>query len=358
VTVNSRRAFIVFALCAGLVLSACGSGTAAATVNGRVIDRASFERELKALGDNGPLQEAAGGGGLSGTGKKTVDSRLAAGWLTAVIYDSLITEEFDRRKLKIDKDDKDAAAAQLGTQFGDPRVADAFPSWFRERLISRNARAVAVRTALTGLSLSEESLRKYYDEHQSDFQEACLSHILVKTEQEAAAVVSEIRAAPNVKAKFAEVAKAKSTDSGSAPKGGDLDCNTKGTFVPEFDQAAFSLPLNTVSDPVQTQFGFHVLLVRERRTQPFEQARTQAKTLLNSQSQDAFRTFLDKAARQAKVKVDPRFGRYVVAEGGAPEVVPPTKPNAPDRRPPPSSRTTVPGGDQRPLDETTPTSEG
>jgi foldase protein PrsA len=358
VTVKSRRAIIASALCAALVLSACGSGTvAAATVNGRDIDRASFERELKALSDNAALQEAAGGNGLSGTGKKTVDSRLAAGWLTAVIYDALITEEFNRRKLKIDKEDKDAAAAQLGTQFGDPKVADAFPSWFRERLISRNARAVAVRTALTGLSLSEETLHRYYDEHQSDFQEACLSHILVRTQQEATAVVSEIKAASDVKAKFAEVAKSKSTDNGSASRGGDLDCNSKGTFVPEFDQAAFSLPLNTVSDPVKTQFGFHVLLVRERRTQPFEEARAQAKTMLNSQSQDAFRAFLDKAARQAKVTVDPRFGRYVVAEGGA-EVVPPAKPNTPDRRPARGSQPTVPGGGQVPIDEMTPTPEG
>jgi foldase protein PrsA len=359
VTVNSRRAIVVSALCAALVLSACGSGTvAAATVNGRAIDRASFERELKALSDNGPLQEAAGGNGLSGTGKKTVDSRLAAGWLTAVIYDALITEEFNRRKLKIDKDDKDAAAAQLGTQFGNPKVADAFPSWFRQRLIERNARAVAVRTALTGLSVSEESLHTYYDQHQADFEQACLSHILVKTEPEAKAIVSEIRAAPNQKAKFAEVAKAKSSDTGSASRGGDLDCNSKGTFVPEFDEAAFSLPLNTVSDPVRTQFGYHVLLVRERRTQPFEEARSQAKALLNNQSQDAFRDFLDKAARQAKVKVDPRFGRYVVAEGGAPEVVPPTKPDTPDRRPSRSSPTTAGRGGQAPLDETTPTSEG
>jgi foldase protein PrsA len=358
--VKFRCALIVCALCAALVTSACGSGSvAAATVNGRDIDRASFERELKALNDNKQLQEAAGGNGLSGTGKKTVDSRLTAGWLTAIIYDSLIGQEFDRRKLKIHKEDKEAAAAQLGTQFGNPKVADAFPSWFRNRLTERNARAVAVRTALTGLSLSEESLHTFYEQHQGDFQQVCLSHILVKTEQEANAVASQIKAASDKKAKFAEVAKAKSTDTGSAARGGDLDCNPKGTFVPEFDAAASSVPLNTVSDPVKTEFGYHVLLVRERRTQPFEEARTQAKALLNSQSQEAFRTFLDKAARQAKVKVDPRFGTYVIAEGRAPEVAPPVKPNTPDSRPGPrTSDSTAPGAEQAPLDETTPTSEG
>jgi parvulin-like peptidyl-prolyl isomerase len=359
--VKIRRALIVGALSAALVASAsaCGSGSAAAaTVNGRDIDRASFERELKALNDNQQLREVAGGNGLSGTGKKTVDSRLSAGWLTAVIYDALITEEFDRRKLKIHKEDTDAAAAQLGTQFGDPKVADAFPSWFKKRLTERNARAVAVRTALTGLSLSEESLHTFYEQHQADFQQVCLSHILVKTEQEANAVVSEIKAASDQKAKFAEVAKAKSTDTGSAARGGDLDCNPKGTFVPEFDDAAFSVPINSVSKPVRTQFGYHVLMVRERRTQPFDEARAQAKTLLNNQSQEAFRTFLDTAARQAKVRVDPRFGKYVIAEGRAPEVAPPAKPNTPDGRPTRTSGSTGPGAEQPPFDETTPPSGG
>jgi parvulin-like peptidyl-prolyl isomerase len=361
--VKFRRVLVVGAVCAALAASACGTPAAAATVNGTRIDRSSFERELKALNENDQLQEQAGPAGLSGTGKKTVDSRLAAGWLTAVIYDALITEEFNRRKLKLTKEDTEAAAAQFGTQFGDPKVADAFPSWFRKLLTERNARAMAVRTALTGVSSSEESLRQYYEQHQADFQQVCLSHILVETEPEATAVISEIKAAPDEKAKFAEVAKAKSTDTGSGPRGGDLDCNPKGTFVEAFDQAAFSVPLNTISDPVQTQFGFHVLLVRERRTQPFEEARTQAKSQLNSESQDKFRAFLDKAARKAKVTVDPRFGTYVVAEGEAPEVVPPAKPNAPDGRPsePPASPggdRAGPGDEQMPPDETTPTSGG
>jgi foldase protein PrsA len=234
-------------------------------------------------------------------------------------------------------------------------VANAFPAWFRKTLVERNARATAVRTALSGLDISEAGLHKYYNEHQADFQQACLSHILVKTKDEATAIVAQIKAAPSVDDKFAELAKAKSTDSGSGAKGGDLGCNPKGIFVPEFDQAAFSLPLNTVSDPVQTQFGFHILLVKKRDTVAFDAARAQVKTALNTESQNSFRDFLGKAAGTAKVKVDPRYGTFEPGQTGAvPEVIPPAAPAPPDSRPPISGpSTTLPG----PAPET-PTSRG
>ena len=124
----SPRRLLVVALCAGLVVSAAGCGSvspSAATVafptkplvintttsvfaadapteaaptttsvpghytDTIKIDRSEFEKELKALNDNKQLQAASGGSGLSGAGKDTVDPRLAAGWLTAVIYDKL-----------------------------------------------------------------------------------------------------------------------------------------------------------------------------------------------------------------------------------------------------------------------------
>lgn len=339
---NLRRAAVVFALCAALVGSGCGSTDAvAATVNGREIDRSEFERELKALRENEQLQ-AAGGEGLSGSGRKTVSAELAAGWLTALVYDALITGEFERRKLDVKKADRETAAAQLATQFGNPRVAQAFPDWFRKRLVERNTRAVAVRTAVSGLDLGEESLRQYYEQHEADFDQACLAHILVETKEEAEAVAARVRAGED----FAAVAKEKSKDPGSGPQGGDLSCNPRGVFVAEFDAAAFSLAVNTVSDPVQTQFGFHVLLVRERKTVPFAEGRQQAKAALNNESQNAFRTFLDKAARKAKVTVDPRYGTFEAQEGQAPTVVPPQVPSPAEGRP---GKSGGDGGEQPPL---------
>ncbi|HJV08073.1 MAG TPA: peptidylprolyl isomerase [Acidimicrobiales bacterium] len=316
-------------LAAGLVVGAgCGSASPTAakvkfdkkTVE---IDRSDFEKELEALSDNKQLQAASGGSGLSGAGKNTVDPRLAAGWLTAVIYDKLITHEFDARKLKVTDADTDAGKSQLATQFGSPEVANAFPKWFQERLVGRNARAVAVRAALSGIDLSEASLQKYYDEHKADFSQNCVSHILVKTKAEADAVEARLKGGED----FAAVAKAVSIDKGSGAKGGDLGCNPKGVFVPEFDEAASTLPVNQLSDPVQTQYGFHVLLVKERKEVPFAEAREQARAALNAETQGAFRDFLSKAVTGARISVDKRYGTFEPpATGQAPEVVPPVVP--------------------------------
>lgn len=291
------------------------------------IDRSDFEKELEALNDNKQLQEASGGSGLSGAGKNTVDPRLAAGWLTAVIYDKLITHEFEERKLKVTPADTEAGKSQLATQFGSPEVANAFPKWFQERLVGRNARAVAVRAALAGVDLSEESLRKYYDEHKGDFSQNCVSHILVKTKDEADAIETRLKGGED----FAAIAKAVSIDKGSGAKGGDLGCNPKGVFVPEFDSVASTLPVNQLSDPVQTQYGFHIILVKERKEAKFEDAREQARAALNAETQDAFRKFLGDAVTGAKVTVDKRYGTFEPpATGQAPEVVPPAvpKPNS------------------------------
>ena len=329
-----RRTFLVIAvaLAAALATSSCGgsSETNAATVDGRNIDRAGFERELQALVDNKELQAASGGGStLAGSGKKTVDARVTAGWLTATIYDALITNEFEERKLSIGPSDREAASAQLANQFGNPNVAKEFPKWFRDLLVERNARAVAVRSALSGVDFSEAGLKKYYEAHTNDFGQTCLSHILAKTEAEAAAALTRIKGGED----FAAVAKEVSTDPGSGSKGGDLGCNPKGVFVPEFDKAANELPLNTVSELVKTDFGFHILLVRERRTQTFEEAKEETTAALNAQGQDAFRTFLDKAARSATVTVDKRYGKFESSPDSAPQVVPPEVPAPATSRP-------------------------
>jgi hypothetical protein len=335
--ISPRRVCAVAALAAGLAVTAgCGSVTPSAAVvkfshDSVKIDRSDFERELKALNDNKRLQAAAGGSGLSGAGKDTVDPRLSAGWLTAVIYDKVVTHEFDRRHLTITPADMDAARTQLASEFGnDPAIPTAFPKWFQQRVLDRNARAVAVRGALTGIDLSDDSLRKYFDAHQDDFSQNCLSHILVKTKAEADAAEAQIKAAVASGQKlddaFADAAKKTSIDTGSGSKGGDLGCNPKGTFIPDFEKAASELPVGQLSDPVQTQYGFHIILVREHRQATFDTSKDAVKTAVNAQTSDAYRTFLSSAVESARVTVDQRYGTFQPpATDQPPAVIPPAK---------------------------------
>lgn len=133
-------------------------------------------------------------------------------------------------------------------------------------------------------------LRGYYDTHKSEFEEAKGSHILIRfkgsavplkpnekdlTEQEALAKAQDIRKQLLAGADFATLAKAESDDAGSATRGGELGTFRHGQMVAPFDQAAFSLPVGQVSEPVRTQFGYHIIKIESRESKPFEEAKAQ-----------------------------------------------------------------------------------
>ena len=113
-------------------------------------------------------------------------------------------------------------------------------------------------------SVTEEAVRAQYDEFVADFvpaPEIRASHILVPTEEEAKAVKAELDGG----ADFATVAKEKSIDPGAA-NGGDLGFFGKGSMVAPFEAAAFALTdVGQVSDPVESQFGWHVIRLEEKR---------------------------------------------------------------------------------------------
>ena len=92
------------------------------------------------------------------------------------------------------------------------------------------------------------------------FSEVKASHILVKTRQEAEKIRKEILSG---KKKFEEAAKVSKCPSGK--KGGDLGFFAKGDMVPEFDKVAFKLPIGVISEPVKTEFGWHLIRVTEQR---------------------------------------------------------------------------------------------
>ena len=89
----------------------------------------------------------------------------------------------------------------------------------------------------------------------------------------------------------------------SKDQGGDLGCQPPGTYVQEFEDAVQSLPIGKVSAPVHTQFGWHLVLVRERR-----QATTEELAAADQQAQQAY--FLDIVCKHAAVHVNPSYGRW------------------------------------------------
>ncbi|XLM22862.1 peptidylprolyl isomerase, partial [Chromobacterium piscinae] len=125
-----------------------------------------------------------------------------------------------------------------------------------------------------GIKISDADVQKYYDQHKADLagEQRRASHILLavdkdakpeqkaKIKAEAEAILKEVRANPS---KFAEIAKAKSQDPGSAEKGGDLGFFARGVMVKPFDDAVFAMKPGQISDLVETDYGFHIIRLDE-----------------------------------------------------------------------------------------------
>jgi peptidyl-prolyl cis-trans isomerase C len=135
-------------------------------------------------------------------------------------------------------------------------------------------------------SLTDDAMHKVYDEAVKQMppeEEVHARHILVPTEEEAKEIEAELKKG----ADFATLAKEKSKDPGAAD-GGDLGYFTKDQMVPEFSDVAFKLDKGQISDPVHTQFGWHIIKVEDKRIKPtptFDQVKPQLENFVAHKAQ-------------------------------------------------------------------------
>ncbi len=135
-------------------------------------------------------------------------------------------------------------------------------------------------------ALSDTAEHQVYDEaikQVKNEEEVHARHILVPTEDEAKEILAQLKGG----ADFATLAKEKSKDPGAA-EGGDLGYFTKDQMVPEFAAVAFKLDQGQLSDPVKTQYGWHIIKVEDKRTKPtptFDQVKSQIETYVAHRAQ-------------------------------------------------------------------------
>ncbi len=139
----------------------------------------------------------------------------------------------------------------------------------QERVKRELAIQVWQKQQLDKVTVSAKELKKYYDANKEEFNEkesVHARHILVKTQEEANSIVNQLKGLSGeaLKSKFIQLAKDKSTGP-SGPKGGDLGYFAQGQMVPEFNAKVFSMKVGTVSAPVKTQFGFHVIYLEDKK---------------------------------------------------------------------------------------------
>jgi peptidyl-prolyl cis-trans isomerase C len=147
---------------------------------------------------------------------------------------------------------------------------------------------------------TDDAMHKVYDDAIKQMppeEEIHARHILVPTEDEAKAIEAELKKG----ADFATLAKEKSKDPGAAD-GGDLGYFTKDQMVPEFSEAAFKLDKGQISDPVKTQFGWHIIKLEDKRTKPtpsFDEVKSQISTYVAHRAQAEL---VDKLRKTANIE--------------------------------------------------------
>lgn len=347
--------FLIAGLVALVALVAGGCGPAAAyaaTINGHSVTQRSLNEELEAIRDNKAYAQAVeqqlsqGGERLRGSGKNTFDSTFVARVLTRQVFLEIVHEGVVDKKLEVKESDLKAARTaqeqQFEQQFGDKKVWNAFPKAYQDTLVRRAAEVDVLQKGLAKNKVDDKAVKDYYDSHKAEFNETCVRHLLAQfpgdPRSNPTPPPADVDAAQKAKAQgwkdrlakgedFAAMAKAESDDKGSGAQGGDLGC--KGGFVQEFTDAMNALQPGQTSDPVRSQFGWHVIQVTSKKQLTLEEATAQIKQKLEQESQGAVQTFLEAKLQKAKITVNPKYGKFDKgdpAKGVQPQVIPPKGP--------------------------------
>ena len=179
--------------------------------------------------------------------------------------------------------------------------------------------ALAVEAMRKDVKVNEADLRKYYDQHKPEYEQAHGAHILIRfqgsqvplrpgqkelTEAEALAKAQDLRAKIVAGADFADVARRESDDIGSGNNGGDLGTFKHGQMVAAFEDAAFKLKPGELSEPIKTQFGYHLIKVQTHDSKSFEDARTEIEAKVKP---DALKSAVEELGKKSPAVFDPEF---------------------------------------------------
>jgi hypothetical protein len=296
---------LVVALAIGAIVLAGEDGISAFQVNGVSTSQRSVDDELRALAENRELARAvaasASGASLSETSGSIVTS-VASGWIGLRIGQEVAAQEVARQHLPTTADARTQGEALAIQSVSGDIIFRSLPQWFQDRLLQRWTLVAVDQLQVVATNRADLDAQVRKDCASGRY----ITHILVKTQADSAAVVQQLAAG----ADFAKLAATRSTDASSAGDGGELGCLDSLQLPDATSAAAVNAVFEKVSDPIQLADGsFDILLVHNA---PGDSDLRKA----------ALGTVLARA-QQARVRVDARYGRWDRTQG---VVVPPKVP--------------------------------
>jgi peptidyl-prolyl cis-trans isomerase C len=284
-----------------------------ARVNGQEVTKADFDRLIKNM-------ELGAGQPIPAERRDEILRRS----LDQLITYTLLTQETKARKIGVTDAEINTRVAEMRKQFPDEA---AFRKALGERgmtveRLREDARIDMVISKMMDAevanlpAVTDEQARDFYQKNPDKFQQpeaVRASHILIPTGQADDAGKKKLRAQAEAVLKqakggadFAQLAREHSKD-GSASQGGDLNFFTRGQMVPAFDKVAWELKPGDISGIVETQFGYHIIKVTDRRaasTVPFDEVSERIRQFLTEQQkQERSEAFVDTLKKKARIEV-------------------------------------------------------
>jgi len=265
-----KKAMLALAATSVIALSACGTSSSDKIVTSKAgdITKEEFYEQMK----------------NSQTGKQTLNN--------------MVMEKVLIKNYKVDDKEVDKKYDEMKKQLGDQFDTLLKQQGLKEETVKNGVRASLAQEKAIEKTITDKELKENYKP------EIKASHILVKDEATAKKVKEELGQGKS----FEELAKQYSEDTGSKEKGGDLGYFTAGKMVKEFEDAAYKLKKDEVSEPVKSQFGYHIIKVTDIKEQkPFDEVKGDIKKdLVQKKAQDAafMNDLMMKEIKKADVKVD------------------------------------------------------
>ncbi|WP_353095176.1 peptidylprolyl isomerase [Tissierella praeacuta] len=188
--------------------------------------------------------------------------------LDSLISEKIINLEAEKQKIEVSEEDIQKEIEEIQKNSGGEEAfnqALAYYGYTLEDLKDNITMNLKVKKLLEpSITISEEELSNYFKENKDSFkqeEQVRARHILVDTEEEANEVLGKLKSGGD----FAELAKEYSKDTSNKESGGELGFFSKGKMVPEFEETAFKLKVNEISEPIKTDFGYHIIEVEEKK---------------------------------------------------------------------------------------------
>ncbi len=164
-----------------------------------------------------------------------------------------------------------------------------------------------VARAITRDQVGEDGLRQLYEERELDYTVIEVDHILLASEEDAWDVYEKVTAKGATRDDFLKLASEVSQDPSVEDNSGMMPATPASQFVPEFSEAAVALEPGEISEPVRTDYGWHVIHMVSKDVAPFERVQD---AILDEQMTTVFSDWVRERAAEGIIEVDPKFGRF------------------------------------------------